>query len=212
MLPPKIQTGLAQFETYAQDNRQLLEHLATEGQKPDALVIACSDSRVAPELLLQSEMGDLFVTRNIANIVPPFGTGEMAVGAVIEYAVRHLQLGHIIVCGHTDCGGIKALNHPADWSREPHIARWLEHARPAKTKVEASGTPPEAQLLATVRENVRLQLEHLRSYDLIREGEDAGALVLHGWVYHLETGHVENYDLSSEQWIPLSAGRPGLDV
>ncbi len=212
MLPPKIESGLAEFDTYARDNRQLLECLAIKGQRPEALVIACSDSRVAPELLLQSKMGDLFVTRNIANVVPPFGSGEMAMGAVMEYALRHLHLGHIIICGHTDCGGIKALDHPANWSEESHIARWLEYARPAKTKVEASGAAPESQFLATVRENVLLQLENLRSYDPVRKGERAGTVTLHGWVYHLETGHVETYDHASARWLPLSGGRPDSHV
>jgi carbonic anhydrase len=180
-------------------------------------------------LLTRIKPGELFVTRTVANIVPPFGTGEMAVGAVVEYAVLHLHVEHCVVMGHTDCGGIKALDHPVDWSREPHIARWIEHARPAKTKVEASGSPeaangpvpaspewgrragPSAGLgagrhLATVRENVLLQLEHLRSYDPVREGEGAGVLTLHGWVYHLETGEVEAWNPEAEDWTPLEMG------
>jgi carbonic anhydrase len=128
----------------------------------------------------------------------------MGVGAVIEYAVRHLHVKHIVILGHTDCGGLKALDQPPDWSREPHLARWIEHARPAKTKVEASGLPEEARHLATVRENVLLQLDHLRSYDPVREGERAGTLALHGWVYHLETGAFEGYDSATDTWQPLA--------
>jgi carbonic anhydrase len=118
----------------------------------------------------------------------------------------HLHVQHVVVCGHTQCGCLKALGTPPDWSREPHMARWIEHARPARTKVEASGLPTEDQPLAVVRENVLLQLEHLRSYDPVREGERAGTLRLHGWVYHLETGEFEVYDPGSGVWRPLTTG------
>jgi carbonic anhydrase len=155
-------------------------------------------------LITGADPGDLFVTRNVGNIVPPYGTGEMGVGAIVEYAVLHLRVKHIVILGHTDCGGIKALDSLPDWNREPHIARWIEHARPAKTAVEASGLPAEERHEATVRENVLLQLEHLRSYDPVREGERAGELTLHGWVYHLETGSIEAHDPETGQWNPLS--------
>jgi carbonic anhydrase len=201
----KILAGLAKFHESAENNREVFERLASQDQAPEALVIGCSDSRVPVELLAELDPGDLFVTRNIANIVPPYGTGEMSVGAVIEYAVLHLHIPHIVILGHTDCGGIQALDSPPDWSREPHIARWIEHARPAKTKIEASGLPQEERHLATVRENVLLQLEHLRSYDAVRAGERDGGIRLHGWVYHLETGAFEAYDPQSTSWRPVAS-------
>jgi carbonic anhydrase len=204
MPTPKVLAGVAQFQEYFQQNRELFERLATQGQAPEVLLIGCSDSRVPPELLTRLEPGSLFVTRNVANIVPPYGTGEMGVGAVIEYAVLHLRVKHVLILGHTDCGGIKALDAPVDWSREPHIARWIEHARPARTKVEASGLPAEEQHVATVRENVLLQLEHLRSYDPVREGVRAGTLTLHGWVYHLASGTFEAYDTRTGTWAPVA--------
>lgn len=199
----KILAGIGRFQETYQENPELFERLATQGQSPEVLAIGCSDSRAPAELITQIEPGDLFVLRNVANIVPPYGTGEMGVGAVVEYAVLHLHVKHIVVIGHTDCGGIKALDEPPDWSREPHLARWVEHARPAQTKVEASGLPQEQRHLATVRENVLLQLEHLRSYDAVREGVGAGTLALHGWLYHLETGGVERYDGQLGDWTPL---------
>lgn len=203
MPTPKLLAGIGQFRDHVRENRERFEHLATGGQSPEVLFITCSDSRVVPALITGADPGDLFVTRNVGNLVPPYGTGEMSVGAVVEYAVIHLQVEHVVVCGHTDCGGIKALDAPPDWSREPHIARWIEHARPAKTKVEAAGLAPEERHLATVRENVLLQLEHLRSYDPVREGERAGTLALHGWVYHLETGSVETFDPLGRTWTTL---------
>jgi len=200
----KILAGIRRFQETFQENRELFERLALQGQSPEVLIISCSDSRAPAELITQIEPGDLFVLRNVANIVPPYGTGEMGVGAAVEYAVLHLHVQHIVVIGHTDCGGIQALDKPPDWSREPHLARWIEHARPARTKVEASGLPQEQWPLATLRENVILQLEHLRSYDPVREGERAGTLALHGWVYHLETGKFEQYDVQRGDWAPLS--------
>jgi carbonic anhydrase len=196
-----IVEGVRRFQDRRQQNLELYRRLAEEGQAPVALFIGCSDSRVPPEVIADAGPGVLFVTRNVANIVPPYGSGEVAVGAVVEYAVHHLHVRQIIVCGHTDCGGIKALDAQPNWDREPHIARWIEHARPAKTKVQASGLPAEECHLATVRENVLLQLEHLRSYDPVREAERAGALALVGWVYHLDTGIVEAYDPQTGGWM-----------
>jgi carbonic anhydrase len=201
----EFEAGIRQFRQYYLENQALFERLATQGQSPQVLFIGCSDSRVPPELLTGTGPGELFVLRNVGNIVPPFGTGEMGAGAAIEYAVQHLQVGHVIVCGHTGCGAIQALDALLDWAREPHIARWIEHARPARTKVGASGLPEEGHHLATVRENVLLQLENLRSYDPVREGERSGTLTLHGWVYHLETGNIETCDLQTGTWVPVES-------
>jgi len=199
----KVLAGARRFPEVFQQNRALYEALATRGQAPKVMFIGCSDSRIVPEVITGAEPGDMFVLRNVANIVPPFGLGEVGPGAAVEYAVLHLHVEHLVVCGHTDCGGIKALEHPPDWSREPHIARWIENARPAQTRVQASSLPAEEQHLATVRENVLLQLENLRSYDPIREAEREGKLALHGWVYHLENGAFERFDAESGSWQEL---------
>jgi carbonic anhydrase len=202
---PNIVSGVQKFQEHYSKNRDRFEVLATQGQSPQVLFISCSDSRVVPELLTGAEPGDLFVARNVANIVPPYGTGDMGMGAIVEYAVLHLHVPYIILCGHTDCGGIKALDVQPDWSSEPHIARWIENARSAKTKVEASGLPADEQSLAMIRENVLLQLEHLRSYDPVRDAERKGTLELQGWVYHLETGVVEAFDPETGTWKALSS-------
>jgi carbonic anhydrase len=203
MPTPGILSGIARFQGYVRENQELFDRLATEGQAPEVLFIGCSDSRVPPELIVGARPGELFVMRNVGNVVPPYGTGEMSVGAVIEYAVLDLHVKHAVICGHTGCGGLEALTALPDWSREPHLARWIEHARSAQTKVEASGLPAEERPLAVARENVLLQLEHLRSYDPVREGERAGSLALHGWLYYLQTGVVEAYDPQSGSWNPL---------
>lgn len=205
MPTPEILAGIGSFQESFRTGRERLEHLASHGQSPQVLFTACSDSRVAPELITGAQLGDLFVVRTVGNLVPPLGTGEMAIGAALEYAVLHLHVKHLVVCGHTDCGCIKALDRAVDWSREPHIARWVEHARPARTKVEASGVPPEDRHLATVRENVLLQIDHARSYDPVREAERAGTLMLHGWVYDLETGAFDAYSAQTTAWGALVA-------
>jgi len=203
-----ILAGVSRFRAYFQENQEPLELLATQGQAPQALFIGCSDSRVPPEWITQSDPGDLFVTRNVGNIIPPYGTGETNIGAVIEYAVLRLNVEHIVLCGHTDCGCIRSLDQAADWIHEPHIARWIDYARPAKTQIEASGLPEEERHLATVRANVLLQLQNLRTYDPVRDGEEAGTLTLHGWVYHVETGIIEAYDWETSSWRPLSLPAP----
>ena len=199
----RILAGVGRFRAYFDENRELFELLATEGQAPQALFIGCSDSRVPPEWITQSDPGDLFVSRNPGNIVPPYGAGQTNVGAAIEYAVLRLNVEHIILCGHTDCSGIRSLDRASDWIREPHIARWIDYARPAQTQIEASGLPEEERHLATVRTNVLLQLQNLRTYDPVRNGEKAGFLTLHGWVYHVERGIIEAYDSETSSWGAL---------
>jgi carbonic anhydrase len=200
----KLLTGHRRFKGRFETDRERFVRLAEEGQKPQVLWIGCSDSRVIPEQITGAEPGQLFVMRNIANVVPPFGTGDMAVGAVIEYAILCLRVPDVVICGHTQCGGIKALEGHIDLAREPHIARWVELARPAHTQVEASGIPEEARHLETIKANVLLQRENLRTYDCVREAIGAGHLTLHGWLYDLHSGDLLAYDDESGQWGPLA--------
>ena len=200
----KLLTGHRRFKERFEDDRERFVRLAEEGQQPQVLWIGCSDSRVIPEQITGAEAGQLLVVRNIANGVPPFGTSDTAVGAVIEYAILHLHVPHVVICGHTQCGGIKALEGRSDLAREPHIARWVELARPARTQVEASGIPEEARYLETIKANVLLQLENLRTYDCVREAITVGQLTLHGWLYDLHSGDLLAYDDESGQWGALA--------
>lgn len=201
----EILAGLDEFYERLRLAQETSDRLGLSEHSPDVLLVSCSDARMPVDLLTQLDPGALFVTRNVANIVPPYGGSDMGLGAAIEFVVLSLGVKHVVVLGHTDCGGIKALDETPDWRHAPHLARWIEHARPARTKVEASGLPEGERHLATVRENVLLQLEHLRSYDPIREGLRAGTLTLHGWVYRLETASLEAYDPAAGSWKPLSA-------
>lgn len=169
-----------------------------EGQRPTALVIGCCDSRVIPEAIMGAGPGEVFVSRVIANIVPPPGTADAAVmGSALEFAVTHLKVGHLVICGHTHCGGLAALVSGVSAHDDPHLARWLEYARPAQTRVEAQaifGEDEAARLDQIVEENVRLQLAHVQEYEVVRRAAGSGALELHGWVYELETGQVRYYE------------------
>jgi carbonic anhydrase len=180
---------------------QLLARLVSEGQSPEIFFIGCDDSRAIPEAITGAGPGDLFVLRNLANVVPPYGMGERAVGATLEYAVRHLEVKHIILCGHTECGGIKALDAYLDPLREPHLASWIEYARPAQTQVDARGVDPAARHQTIVEQNVLLQLENLRTYDTVRQALETAALTLHGWIYDLSTGRISHWEPSAGRFV-----------
>jgi carbonic anhydrase len=185
--------------------KEVFRKLAEEGQNPKVLWIGCSDSRVIPEQITGAEAGELFTMRLIANVVPPKDAGSDASGAVIEYAVRHLGVPHIVICGHTDCGGIKALEADIDSAAEPHIWRWIEWARPARGRVEESSVPEGERLLETIKANVLLQLENLHSYDCVAEGMESGTLSTHAWLYDLADGNLLAYDEAGGAWRALSA-------
>ncbi|MBW2015244.1 MAG: carbonic anhydrase [Deltaproteobacteria bacterium] len=201
--------GHGRFKEHFSKNRDFFLALAQKGQSPKVLWVGCSDSRVVPEQIMGADPGELFIIRNIANIVPPVGKGADSVGAAIEYAVLHLQVPHIVICGHTECGGIKALGEALDMEREPHITRWLENARPARERVEASAGSEIDPYLETIKANVLLQMEHLMTYPCVREAVEAGRLTIHGWLYDLHNGDLFSYNDSEKRWTPLSV--PGQE-
>lgn len=175
------------------DEAALMQELA-HGQHPTMLYIGCSDSRILPSHILDIHPGTVFTVRNIANIVPPYTAmeqGETAVGAVLEYAVLHLKVCDIVLCGHSSCGGMQALAHAE--GLEPALRTWLAYAKAARVRVP-DGLDEGAQLDALIEANVLLQVEHLRTYPFIAEAEQAGKLRLHGWVYDLATEQVRAYD------------------
>lgn len=189
-------------EKFIEGNRTFIENdfrknighyqkLAT-GQSPESLWIACSDSRVNPERIVSAQMGDMFVHRNIGNIV---AKNDPNLGCVLEYAVGHLKVKYIIICGHSDCGAMKALDE--DLSDEDYIPGWLEHSQEVRLAVENKyGTPEECTDLAArkkeiERENIRFQLENLRSYPSVKGAEEDGRIHLHGFYYDLDSGKLE---------------------
>ena len=204
MVDPILERSHVLRTEFFENEQELLETLAHQGQFPEAMFIGCSDSRVVPESLTGARPGDLFVVRIVANIVPPYGTGQNAVGAAVEYAVRHLKVKHLILCGHTDCGGIKALDHPLDMAAEPAISGWVEFARPAQTRIDARGLAGEGRHQAIVEENVLLQLENLQTYDAVRRALAENRLELHGWVYDLAGRQLRYYHAPQSRFVTFS--------
>jgi carbonic anhydrase len=203
MLTDKLMAGHRRFQERFAADHQLFTRLAEEGQEPKVFWIGCSDSRVIPEQITGADPGELLIMRNVANVVPPFGVGDNTMGAVIEYAILRLHVPHVVVCGHTECGGVKALTGHVDMAREPHLARWIEWIRPAHSQVEAAGVPEEARFLEMTKANVLLQRKNLHTYSCIREAAAAGQLMIHGWLYDLRTGDLLVYDDQSGQWGAL---------
>ncbi len=184
---------------FFEKERELFAELA-KGQAPQSLFIGCSDSRVVPEVIMGVKPGRVFVTRVIGNIIPPYGSGEHAVGAVLEYAITHLRVPHLIVCGHMDCGAIHALDGGLDPEKEPLISRWLDYAEPIIARVEALGVSPEERHRALVEANVLLQLAHVQEYPVVRAALEANDMELHGWVYEIETHRVRYYDAETNEF------------
>jgi carbonic anhydrase len=175
--------------------------LVSGGQHPTIFFIGCSDSRIVPYLLTDSGPGDLFISRNVGNLVPPYdgSHGYHGTGAAIEFAVLTLGVADIVVCGHTHCGAIHALygDLPAE---AHHMRRWLELARDAVLPV----MPSEECLRRTEQRSVVLQLERLMSYPMVRERVESRRLFLHGWHYVIEEGEVLVLDLASGRFAPAS--------
>lgn len=183
----------------------LFEQLA-KGQNPETLFITCSDSRIDPNLLTRSKPGDLFILRNAGNIIPPHGAGNGGEAATIEFAVAALGVKDIIICGHSDCGAIKAILKPELVASLPAVASWLGHAETTRRIVLDNYADLDGDQLvtATVEENVLVQLENLRTLPAIASRLVKGDLRLHGWVYKIGTGEVFAYDTSSGQFVPLA--------
>ncbi len=201
----KLVQGIHRFQTDSfQPLQGLFERLA-KGQNPETLFITCSDSRIDPNLLTKSEPGELFIVRNAGNIVPPHGGTSGGEVASIEFAVVGLGVRDIIICGHSQCGAMKALLHPEMLTPLPAMAAWLKHAETTGRIVQENYQHLEGdQLLnATIEENVIVQLEHLRTLPSVASRLVRGDLHLHGWVYKFETGQVFAFDRSSGQFVPI---------
>ena len=188
----------------------LYTRLAQHGQSPKALMISCADSRVVPEDILQADPGDLFVCRNAGNIVPPFATQNGGVSSTVEYAVAALGVRDIIVCGHSDCGAMKALMKPEMLDGMPNVAAWLRHSHAAQCVVSATYPDLDAaeQARAAAQENVVIQLAHLRTHPSVAAGIARGEIALHGWFFDIEKGEVLALDGLSGRFTPIREAEP----
>lgn len=189
---------------YVSTHRDLLEHLS-HGQKPRVLFITCSDSRIDPNLLTQTDIGELFVIRNAGNIIPPYGAANGGEGATIEYAVHALGIEQIVVCGHSHCGAMKGLLQLGQLEAQmPLVYEWLKHAEATRrlvTESYGSHYKGEELLEIMIAENVLTQIENLKTYPVIRSRLYQGKLEVYGWIYMIETGEVLAYDEENHAYI-----------
>ena len=199
---------LFQKAYFKQHEAELLK-LAKEGQNPKALFIGCSDSRVIPDLMVQSKPGDLFVMRNVGNFVPPYKPDEdfHATATAIEYAVSVLHVSEIIICGHTHCGACQALFEEINEPSLIHTRKWLslgESAKQNALKAVGPGGDHEKVLRLTEKFSLLQQIENLLTYPYVNKLVKEEKLFIHGWLYDIETGHIRYYDPEQKDFVLLS--------
>jgi len=202
--------GVHKFRTDAFGNyRKLFRKLSKEGQNPHTLFITCSDSRVLAELITQSKPGDLFVVKNVGNIVPPASVlGDTnSTAAAIEFAVESLHVNDIVICGHSQCGAITTLLDKKPVSDlTPHLRDWLKVASPVLETMKnnyAHLTETAMRETAAAEENVLFGLDNLHSYPCVQERLATGSLRLHGWFFKIATAEMFVYDPETRQFSPL---------
>lgn len=201
----KLIQGIHKFQSeHFASQRELFERLAA-GQNPETLFITCSDSRINPNLITQTEPGDLFILRNAGNIIPPHGASQGGEGATIEFAVAGLGVKDIVICGHSHCGALKGLLKPETLKDLPATAKWLEHTESTRRimRDKYADRTGAAQLTTAIEENVLVQLKNLRTHPSVASKLACGKIKLHAWVYKFETGQVFAYDPKSEQFNPV---------
>ena len=193
----ELKSGIRRFqrEIYPAQAEQY-QRVMAEPQRPHALIITCADSRIHPEVLTQAAPGEVFVTRNIGNLVPGYGEMLGGVSAVLEFAVCAMQVQHIVVCGHMECGAMKALLEPDTLEPMPTVKSWLKNAHLALEEAKAiartareRGEEPDLLRIVTER-NVLLQMRHVHSHPSVAEAIAFGELTISGWVYDIAAGEV----------------------
>lgn len=209
----KLIHGLHNFQTNVfRPQRELFERLA-QGQAPETLFVTCSDSRVNPNLITQTEPGELFILRNAGNIIPPYGATNGGEAASVEFAVAGLKVRDVIVCGHSHCGAMKGLLEPEGLSDLPAMSEWLRQAEATRRIVREkyADRTGDSKLMTTIEENVLVQLENLRTHPAVASGLSRGELKLHGWVYKIEEGQIYAYDPEQGQFAAIEE-RPATQV
>ena len=170
------------------------QRAAREPQQPHTLMITCADSRIDIETITNAQPGELFITRNVGNMVPAYGEMLGGVSAVIEYAVSALKVRHVVVCGHSDCGAMKALEHPEALASLPAVSNWLKNAHAAVAVAHSLRSDdtesPAASLRRLTERNVLLQMQHLKTHPAVAGAMARGELDLSGWIYELGSGSV----------------------
>ena len=206
----RLNPGVLRFQQEIYPKRAAAyQKVVREGQKPHALFITCADSRIDPELITQSGPGEIFVSRNIGNLVPAYGEVLGGVSAIIEYAVAGLEVSHVVVCGRTDCGAMIGLLHPEQVARLPIVNSRLRDGDAALSIVRKRNTAPDERsaLEELIEENVLQQLHHLRTHPSVAGRLAEGALALSGWVYDIGHEIVRIYDEEQRKFLPVTSDK-----
>jgi carbonic anhydrase len=204
----QLKEGIRRFRTEVYPERQeVYTRAEAEPQQPHTLIVACADSRIDPGMITQSEPGDLFVTRNIGNLVPTYGEMLGGVSAVLEYAVTALKVQHLVICGHTDCGAMKALMNPEQLERMPTVRRWLHNAEAAMSLAREVESDDDF-LMKLTKQNVLMQMTHAKTHPSVAGALARGELIISGWVYEIGSGNVLIYDETTSSFEPVVAYQP----
>jgi carbonic anhydrase len=197
----KIMSGYKSFrEKYANGDKSIMQYLADNGQKPKIMVVACCDSRVDPALILQCDPGDLFVVRNVANIVPPFAKDDSHHGtsAALEFAVCFLGVKHLIIFGHSQCGGIiTLLNEDKVQTNNDFINNWVSIIK--KPKNQAPNDPDELS-----KEALKQSYNNCMSFPWIKDRVENADLLIHLWFFDIKTGQIFSYSKDENKYSVLS--------
>lgn len=201
----KLIQGIIDFRKgLTEESRALFAKLAL-GQKPDTLFIACSDSRVVPNLFASTNPGDLFVLRNIGNLIPPASVSQQdnSASAVIEFSIFSLNVSDVIICGHSECGAMQALIHGVDTCSCPHLGAWLKHGEESLRKVRNGSilNPALSEDNQVSQVNVLQQMQHMMSYPFIRERVEKKQLRVHGWWFDIAHADVYYYERKVNQFL-----------
>lgn len=208
----KLIRGLLDFQLKSRPAyRDVFARLAN-GQSPDCLFISCSDSRLVPNLMVSTDPGDLFVVRNVGNLVPPsdkhgVSMGDQSEAAALEFSIANLEVEDLVICGHSSCGAMKAVLGGGEVAGAPNLSAWLAHGKQSLATLKAGTTTvgeglPEYDRLSQL--NVLQQLEHVSSYPLVKERVAAGKLRLHGWWFDIASAQVHVWRPAHGRFIPMT--------
>lgn len=209
----KLIQGIVDFRANrTEESRALFAKLAL-GQQPDALFIACSDSRVVPNLFASTNPGDLFVLRNIGNLIPPHNSvQDNSVSAVLEFSIFNLHVADIIVCGHSECGAMNALAKGSCTNHCPHLQSWLTYGKESVRRVDDGLIldPKLSRHNQVSQVNVLQQMEHIASYPFIRERLDSREVRIHGWWFDIAHADVYCYEKEQNQFVLIDENEANL--
>jgi carbonic anhydrase len=208
----QLKDGVRRFQTqvYPQQS-EVFTQAASERQRPHTLFITCADSRVDPNAITNSGPGEVFVTRNIGNMVPAYGEMLGGVSAVVEFAVSSLKVRHVVICGHSHCGAMQALLSPESVADMPTVQSWLKNAHAALSAAEslqerAASTRDIVELLT--EQNVLLQMQHLKTHPSVASAMALGELTISGWIYSIGTGEVRIVEDGGRTFAPVGVDLP----